>query len=1118
MPTASGTASLLRQPSPGQIAKVRSRTWLVEAVNPSPDGTTVLLACLDDDHQGEQLEVLWEAELGARILDEEAWRSIGRRRDEPAFDPPRHFGAFLNTLRWNCVTATNPRLFQAPFRAGISIEPFQLEPLRKALQLPRVNLFIADDVGLGKTIEAGLVARELLIRRRVREIVIAAPPSMLVQWKEEMEQRFGLVFEIFDREYIRRIREERGFAVNPWQTHPRFLISHRLLIDETYARSLRDWLDPGADASPTVISEGRAIDIRPGTLLILDEAHHAAPASGSRYAIDSRITRAVRDLAPRFEHRLFLSATPHNGHSHSFSSLLNILDDTRFARGIAVRKQDTNEVLVRRLKADIREVVGGFPIRETPPIIVNLPADAPELRLADLLGEYEQAYLRRYAGTDRRRTSRAKLQISTLRQRLLSSFEAFSRTLGKHREGMERIWASSGAAAPTPAAAFTRDELTGGFDADDDRSTEREEDLAHLHERAVLASTAADAGEATRADPDEERRLLDAMRDLAERSRHRPDGRERALIEWLREHCCSGIGLPGERVPVEGAAWTRTRVLVFTEFDDTKRSLERLLRAACEGTDRAEERIALFAGSTSRERREELKNAFNRDPAEDPLRILICTDAAREGLNLQAYCKDLFHFDLPWNPGRLEQRNGRIDRKLQPAPTVYCRYFFHPQRPEDRVLQVLLRKLALIEKELGSVGKVMQRKLDQLAADKPLLRSEMDERIREIEAVGIDDAERVTLEEEVESARRRGEALRAELKSLSTILENSRKHLDLDMERLRDTLDCSLELLKATPLRETTLPDGRTAWSIPRLEAREGADASWAETLDSLRMPPVKGPRDGRWRLEAPVRPVVFEAPSVIDEHAVHLHLEHRLVQRLLQRFVSQGFIHHDLSRACLGQSRDGIPRVLLLGRLSLYGERAARLHEEIVAVAARWSDPADAAARRPLTAYAAGEQAERNSLDMLGEALRPGATHAVGEAQQLRLLASIEQDLAELLPVLEARGAEAERAAIGLLSARGESESEAMRALLVEQRDRINRELAIYARKTAQEMFEGFADDERRTLEANRRSWKAWLDTVEGDIVREPKRIREFYTVRSKRLEPVGIAYLWPADGAARA
>jgi SNF2 family DNA or RNA helicase len=249
---------------------------------------------------------LWEAELDAEVLRGSGWDHLATRD----FDPPRLFSAYLHTLRWNCVTATNPRLFQAPYRAGIHIEAYQIEPLRKALLLPRVNLFIADDVGLGKTIEAALIARELLLRKKVRDIVVACPPSVLLQWQDELEQRFGLVFEILDKDYVIRVRRERGYGTNPLATHTRFLLSHRLLIDEAYAGPLRDWLG----------------DFRAGSLLILDEAHHAAPASGSRYAIDSKITRAIRDLAPRFEHRLFLSATPHNGHSNSFSALLEILD------------------------------------------------------------------------------------------------------------------------------------------------------------------------------------------------------------------------------------------------------------------------------------------------------------------------------------------------------------------------------------------------------------------------------------------------------------------------------------------------------------------------------------------------------------------------------------------------------------------------------------------------------------------------------------------------------------------------------------------------------------------------------------------------------------------------
>lgn len=146
--------------------------------------------------------MLWDRGIAPEILTAEAWEKLAER----GFDAPRLFSAYLNTLQWNCVTATDPKLFQSPFRAGIRLDAYQLEPLRKALLLPRVNLFIADDVGLGKTIEAGLIARELLLRKKVCEIVVACPPSMLFQWQEELEARFGLTFEILDKEYIKRVR------------------------------------------------------------------------------------------------------------------------------------------------------------------------------------------------------------------------------------------------------------------------------------------------------------------------------------------------------------------------------------------------------------------------------------------------------------------------------------------------------------------------------------------------------------------------------------------------------------------------------------------------------------------------------------------------------------------------------------------------------------------------------------------------------------------------------------------------------------------------------------------------------------------------------------------------
>ena len=232
-------------------------------------------------------------------------------------------------------TATSCRRRSGP---AFGSNAYQLLPLRKALRLPRVNLLIADDVGLGKTVEAGLVVRELLLRRRIDFIVIAAPPAMTAQWKDELETKFGLTFDNHRPRADRRDASDcAAFRFNPWTTGSRFIISHSLLTDEIYAAGLRDVLG----------------EFRSRALFILDEAHHAAPSGGARYAISSQLTRAVRELAERFEHRLFLTATPHNGHSNSFSALLEMLDPQRFTRGVEVRPRDLEPVMVRRLKADL---------------------------------------------------------------------------------------------------------------------------------------------------------------------------------------------------------------------------------------------------------------------------------------------------------------------------------------------------------------------------------------------------------------------------------------------------------------------------------------------------------------------------------------------------------------------------------------------------------------------------------------------------------------------------------------------------------------------------------------------------------------------------------------------
>lgn len=1084
-----------RLPAEGQVVKLRSRTWLVDTIDKSSgsEGTVLSLSCMDDDAQGQSLKVIWENEINPSIEGVEAWKSIGSKDKVPAFDPVRDFAAYFRTLRWNCVTSTSSDLFQAPFRAGIKLDPYQLEPLAKALKMPRVNLFIADDVGLGKTVEAGLVASELLLRKRVDMVMVACPPGMVYQWRDELESKFGLKFEIFSREYVQKIREERGYSVNPWSVHPLMIVSQRLLINETYTGQLRAFLD----------------GLRPGSMLIFDECHNAAPSSAAKtLAIDSKITKAFRDIAHRFEHRLFLSATPHNGHSNSYSALLELLDPNRFCRGTPIKPANTKDVMVRRLKEDIRVIQGGgFPERLTPRIVLDgLPADAPELILPVLLKEYKTVRSKRDEGLPASKRNRSTILISGLQQRLLSSPKAFARTLRVHRKTMEKVWAGDAKSAELSRAEELA--LREGITADSPEAGYSQEKLEERDAGALETATLASAGDSSKADIGKERQLLEQMQAIVDKAQFVPDARVMHLLRFIRDKMCPGAEVYGEHDAVEGARWSRKRIIIFTQWDDTLTWLRDFLNDSIRQTDQAGERIATYSGSTGDDKREELKAAFNTDPDQHPLRILLCTDAAREGLNLQAYCDELFHFDLPWNPGRLEQRNGRIDRKMQPAAQVMCNYFFYAQRDVDRVLQVLMKKSKQILEELGSAGHVLQEQLGEIS--RIVINSDdVDAAIKTIEGVGFTDDQKQALQDETDVLDYKSAARRAEIKEsierMKVLLETSREAIDLKGAYFQEALSVACEKMDLPGLAPSgKTGDGKETFQLPDISRRLDIDGSWSATLDVLRKPPRDGIRDDKWRRSSPIRPIVFEATDKIDESVTQVHLQHALVQRLLGRFITQGYVHHDLSRACLSQSVDGHARVLLLGRVLLVGEGATRLHEEIVCVCGRIS--ADG------SKVEFGKDSGAEALAMLNTAMSADQASLDGRMRE-RLLQRLQLDVDLLKPKLEAEGSDAAKEAEAALKARAETESKEMRAILMAQKTTVEREMQRRSKFDPNQLLIKFSEIEDRQHKSESKYMEKRLQEIEKDLQTEPQRVRDYYKVSKYHLQPVGLAYLWPKN-----
>jgi ERCC4-related helicase len=1148
----------ITSPKLHSLVWVRSRRHLVDAVTHDLDTQTTLVAlkCIEDDALGESSAVLWELEVDAKIITDDSWSNLASR----GFDKPEWFQAYYNTLRWGFVTSTEVDLFQAPYRAGIQVQPYQLEPLKRAIEKSHVNLFIADDVGLGKTIEAGLVLREMIIRQKVQRCVISAPPSVVHQWREEMEQRFGLHFVVYDRAYINEQRRQRGFGVNPWTTHNFFIVSHAMIRRHEHITLLNGWLG----------------DNSPQSMLILDEAHHAAPASGSRYAIDSKLTKTMRQLCSRFAHRLFLSATPHNGHSNSFRTLLELLDPNRFNRGVEPKPELLKEVMIRRLKVDLRSSSIEFPERKVESIsIEGLSPETIELKHAKLLREY---WLLRKArllaqSSNKRRLMAGKLPIILLQKRLLSSVSAFHQTLALHLSGIESALSEyerlKGQIQEFSDEQLHLDYLEGEYeDEDGSEALEEEVTLEDMHARMKRLELKS-IGDRQAMQP--ELHCLKKMLGELDQSNIGPNYLEAKLYQiltWLNKNVCEAIKVPkkGEniRVPKGGkkvvtAPWQNQRVIIFTEYADTKDYLVQALSWAIYGdvnaynqfSDPGESRIATFHGGMDEEQRRLVRTAFNQpfNQERSELRILVATDAAREGINLQSHCDTLFHYDIPWNPGRMEQRNGRIDRKLQPAKEVYCKYFVLTDRVEDRVLHTLVEKSRTIENELGSFNPVigsaskfilqqgidddneaeLKKQIADLSSDVPsafkhkstselaeLSEDQADEYIRE-EQHAFFTARIRSIKDEVNPVRQ--QEIREELDKLDRLRDKAKKWIDFDQTRLQDALNSALAWMNLPPLQAVTDQPG--LWTLPDLTKQRGHDSSWTYTLDALRASRKAGQKLTEWRDEAEIRPIVFEDDGSLHQDRVQLHLEHRVVRRLLQRFVAHGFTQDELNRAAVIQYDGAVSRVYLLARLSLYGQGASRLHDELVMVEAELFKSNDK------IEILSDEKAQKlESLNRVQAAIlnKKEASSSVVEAYRTRTT----HDIASLRSILEQRGQKLAETARGKLTTRGLHESEALQKRLNELKLELQK-----AKKELQSKFDKLEDpettaqqslslglQERLTQETlTHRQIKLDLEHISSrlkdlqprKITAQAKAVAETFEVKLERLEPIGILYLHP-------
>ena len=871
-------------PERGQVVNVRGASWAVtDVISQSPPrgsanasagiqddsdaGCThiVELQSLEEDQLGTELSVVWELEVGHTVaLDQGLPETIGP--DE--FDDPNTLAAFVDAVRWGAVTSADANSYQAPFRSGANVEAYQLEPLRRALQSARTNLLLADDVGLGKTIEAGLVVQELLLRHRARSVVIVCPPSLMLKWQEEMEGKFGLHFEIVNSELLARVRRSHGLNANPFRIFPRVIVSMAWLPSVRAQRLLRDVF---ADVKDTGTPRPYAFDV-----LVVDEAHHVAPASptavaGFRgYAVDSNRTIATRALAEKCEHRLFLSATPHNGFSESFTALMEMIDGRRFKRGANLDERALRAIAVRRLKADLAQEKG-FKQREFTSITFT-PSD-DEVRNFSLLDQILTASAR--GGGNQSSTG---IVAMLLKKRFLSSPWSFALTLRGYAEADD-----DGSELRIDDEDEYYQEVLGSGQSD-------EEEGAAEHPEFTALRRSKPAGPLSAATGHE----IEELVAWGERFQHRPDSRLEKLIEFLDATC-----RPDGR-------WGNDRVVVFTEYAATLDWIADIL-AQCGYRDGIE--LATIQGSTDPDDRADIRARFTAPPGQHPVRVLVATDSAGEGIDLQDYCHRLVNFDIPFNPSRLEQRIGRIDRYgQQHVPEIYQLTPAPPSTKYARDLKFLIDivtgKIRQVAADLGSVNQV----IDVDAEIQEHLTGRKGRRavggngsaiIGRVLAGGQDGLDRT-------------------LTDLSRTYDEQKTRMHLTPANARRVVDTALTLTAQPPL--DNVGDDRTdaeVFAIPAL------GPAWQPALRGLdtRLTPGE------------LRHITFDDRAAAGRaDLVHIHLGHALLQRSARTLRSALFSVDSPVHRVTAVVADGLPQscVAAVSRLVLVGRGGLRLHEEV--------------------------------------------------------------------------------------------------------------------------------------------------------------------------------------------
>lgn len=552
------------------------------------------------------------------------------------------------------TSATEGHVLLAPMESNVIPLPHQIHALSRAISGDRVRYLLADEVGLGKTIEAGLVMRELKLRGLVRRTLVVSPKGIATQWVAEMQTHFNEQFQLVlgdDIGTLQRLAPGADHRSSAWSMFDQVIVSLDSVkpMDKRRGWTAERVAEYNHSRFEDLITAG-------WDLVIVDEAHRLGGSTDqvARY----KLGKGLAEAAP---YVLLLSATPHQGKTDAFHRLMNLLDDDAFPDMDSVSRDRVAPYVIRTEKRKAIDADGKplFKPRRT-----QMAPVAWESRhqLQQLLYEAVTDYVREgYNQALREKKHHIGFLMILMQRLVVSSTRAIRTTLERRltalKEGEQQ-------------ASLRLAELENGAEVSESPDDEMAE-LYDMDGQDLLDELLKSHVSALQSEGSHVETLLDAAVRCEQAG---PDAKAEALIEWIYK-------LQAEENEPD------LKVLIFTEFVPTQQMLKEFLEAR--GIS-----VVTLNGSMAMEERGAAQDAFRKSH-----RVLVSTDAGGEGLNLQ-FAHVIINYDIPWNPMRLEQRIGRVDRIGQPK-TVQAINFVFEDSVEFRVREVLEQKLSVIFDEFG---------------------------------------------------------------------------------------------------------------------------------------------------------------------------------------------------------------------------------------------------------------------------------------------------------------------------------------------------------------------------------------------------------------------------------